>query len=111
MDGGHQVRLLDELAQMLGLSNAFSDVQGWAEISEEQVIERDPDYIITISMYSGEELTPVEEILSRASWQGMKAIQNGAVLNADSNEISRPGPRLVDAAQTIYAFVYGDTEE
>ena len=102
---------MDELAQMLGLSNAFSDVQGWAEISEEQVIERDPDYIITISMYSGEELTPVEEILSRASWQGMKAIQNGAVLNADSNEISRPGPRLVDAAQTIYAFVYGDTEE
>ena len=42
---------MDELAQMIGLKNAFEDVEGWAAISEEQVLERDPDYIVTISMY------------------------------------------------------------
>lgn len=99
---------MDELATLCGLTNAFADVEGWAEISEEQVLERDPDYIVTISMYYGEGPTPVEEIKSRAGWEGLKAVQNDAILNADSNEISRPGPRLKDAAETLYQFVSGD---
>ena len=99
---------MDELATLCGLTNAFADVEGWAEISEEQVLERDPDYIVTISMYYGEGPTPVEEIKSRAGWEGLKAVQNDAILNADSNEISRPGPRLKDAAETLYTFVTGE---
>ncbi len=99
---------MDELATLCGLTNAFADVEGWAEISEEQVLERDPDYIVTISMYYGEGPTPVEEIKSRAGWEGLKAVQNDAILNADSNEVSRPGPRLKDAAETLYQFVSGD---
>ena len=101
---------MDELAQMVGLKNAFEDVEGWAAISEEQVLERDPDYIVTISMYYGEGPTPVEEIMGREGWQELKAVKNGAVFNADSNEISRPGPRLVDAAQALYDFVTGEEE-
>ena len=99
---------MDELAQMIGLKNAFEDVEGWAAISEEQVLERDPDYIVTISMYYGEGPTPVEEIMGREGWQELKAVKNEAVFNADSNEGSRPGPRLVDAAQALYDFVYGE---
>lgn len=102
---------MDELASLCGLTNAFADVEGWAAISEEQVLERDPDYIVTISTYYGEGPTPVEEIMGRAGWEGLTAIQNGDVFNADSNEISRPGPRLKDAALALYAFVSGEAEE
>ncbi len=97
---------MDELASMVGLTNAFADVEGWGEISQEQIIERDPDYIVTITMYFGEGPTPEEEIAGRDGWQDMKAIQNGAILNADTNEISRPGPRLAEAIQQLYEFVY-----
>ncbi len=99
---------MDELAALCGLTNAFADVEGWAQISEEQVLERDPDYIVTITMYYGEGPTPVEEIKGREGWDALKAVQNGDILNADSNEISRPGPRLQDAAETIFDFVYGE---
>ena len=99
---------MDELATMCGLTNAFADVEGWAEISEEQVLERNPDYIVTISMYYGEGPTPVEEIKSRAGWDALKAVQNDAIFNADSNEVSRPGPRLKDAAEALYTFVTGE---
>ena len=102
---------MDELAAMCGLENAFADVEGWAEISEEQVLARDPDYIVTITMYYGEGPTPVEEIKGRAGWEALKAVVNDNILNADSNEISRPGPRLRDAAETLFKFVYGAEEE
>lgn len=102
---------MDELAAMCGLTNAFADVDGWAQISEEQVLERDPDYIVTITMYFGEGPTPVEEIMGRAGWETLKAIENANVLNADSNAISRPGPRLKDAAVELYNFVNGVSSE
>ena len=96
---------MDELAEICGLTNAFADLNDWASISEEQVLERDPDYIVTITMYYGEGPTPVEEILSREGWGELKAVKNGTILNAESNAISRPGPRLKDAAIELYNFI------
>lgn len=101
---------LDELAQIVGLTNAFSDVTGWAEISQEQVLARDPDYIVTTAAYYGEGELPVDEIVAREGWQDLKAVKNGAVYNADADMTSRPGPRLLDAAQDLFDFVYGTGE-
>lgn len=99
---------MDEIAKMLRLENIFSDLEGWQGVSEEQVIARDPDHIVTTAMYFGTGLTPVEEVLSRASWSGMKAVSGGKVFNADADAITRPGPRLVQAAQDLFDFVYGE---
>lgn len=99
---------MDEIATMLGLKNCFSDVEGWGEISEEQVLDRNPDYIVTISMYYGEGPTPEEEILARAGWENVTAVQNQAILNLQNNELSRPAPRLADSAQMLFDFVYGE---
>ena len=96
---------MDEIAALCGLTNAFSDVDGWASISEEQVLERDPDYIVTTTMYFGEGPTPVEEIRSRAGWEHLKAIENDGVFNADADEITRPGPRLMDAIRSLFDFI------
>ena len=57
-------------------------------------------------MYFGEGVKPVDEILARDGWQNMKAIKNKMIFNADSNEISRPGPRLSNAIQSLSEFVY-----
>ena len=99
---------MDEIANMLGLTNCFADVTGWGEISEEQVLERNPDYIVTISMYFGEGPTPEEEILSRTGWENVTAVKNGKILNLTNNELSRPAPRLADGAKALYDFVYGE---
>ena len=103
---------MDELASICGLTNAFADVNDWAAVSEEQVIARDPDYIVTIMMYYGEGPTPVEEIMGREGWQDIKAVKDAQVFNAsDSNAISRPGPRLKDAAIELYNLVNGIADE
>ena len=98
---------MNEIAEMTGLTNIFEDVDQWGEVSEEQVIERNPDYIVTISMYFGEGPTPEEEIMARPGWENVTAVQNGAILNLQNNELSRPVPRLAEGAQMLYDFVYG----
>ncbi|MDL2214522.1 ABC transporter substrate-binding protein, partial [Clostridia bacterium OttesenSCG-928-O13] len=98
---------MHEIATMLALENIFADVSGWAEVSQEQVIERDPDYIVTITMYFGDGPEPAKEIEDRAGWAGITAVENDAILHVGENQLSRPGPRLVEGAQLLYDFVYG----
>lgn len=99
---------MDEIAQMIGLENIFADVDGWAEISEEQVLDRDPDYILTISMYFGEGPKPVDEIMARTGWDTVTAVKNASILNLANDELSRPGPRLAEGAQILFDFVLGE---
>ena len=102
---------MDEISNMLGLKNIFADLSGWAEISEEQVLERNPDIIVTVAMYFGEGPKPVDEILSRTGWQDVAAVKNGDILNLANNELSRPGPRLAEGAQALFDFVLATVQD
>ena len=99
---------MDEIAMILGLENAFADIERWKGVSQEQVIERDPDYIITSTMYSGEGPLPEEEIMAREGWGDMSAVVNGTVFHAKDDEITRPGPRLMLATSVLYTLIYGE---
>ena len=90
---------------MLGLENTFHDIDGWAQISQEQIIERNPDYIVTLAMYYGA-LISTDEIMGRPGWSDITAIQNEHVFYIDSNEITRPSPRLMGAATDLYTLIY-----
>lgn len=92
---------MNEIADMLGLRNAFGDVSSWAGISQEQVIERSPDMIVTVTMYFGEGPTPVDEIRGRSGWEGIAAVADGAVYQVDNDAFTRPGPRLAEAAEVL----------
>jgi len=93
---------MHELAEMCGMHNAFADIEGWQSVSQEQVIERNPDYIVLVT---GMGETAVDEVLGREGWEDMDAIKNGEVYNADSYALTRPAPRLMDAAIDLYNFL------
>jgi iron complex transport system substrate-binding protein len=97
----------DELLTMIGATNIFSDISSWKEVSEEQVLSRNPDIIITTvgPMYGVSD--PVSEIKSRANWNKIDAVKNGKVFVTDSDAIQRPGPRLATAAKDLVKIIYG----
>ena len=95
---------MNELAEICGITNIFADQEdAWLMISEEQVIERNPDYIVLITNMGS---AGVEEILSREGWGDISAIKNQKVFNDDDSCMARPSPRLKDAAIELYNFVY-----
>ena len=95
---------MNELADICGITNIFGDQEdAWLMISEEQVIERNPDYIVLITNMGS---AGVEEILSREGWGDISAIQNQKVFNDDDSCMARPSPRLKEAAIELFNFVY-----
>src|SRR5690625_2171857 len=74
-------------------------------ISEEAVIEMNPDVIIATYDY----VEDIEEgIMSRDGWGDITAVQDEAVVVVDTDLVSRPGPRLVEGALESAKAIYPD---
>lgn len=97
---------IQELLDIVGATNIFNDIEGWASVSEEQVLERNPAIILTTSSELTGIADPVGEINSRANWNSIDAVKNNRVLMLDGDMITRPGPRLLNAAMELVKAVY-----
>ncbi len=97
---------IQELINIVGAKNIFEEIEGWAAVSEEQVISRNPDIILTTSSPLTGIEDPVGEILGRANWSNINAVQNKKVLMLDSDMATRPGPRLLDCAEELVKVIY-----
>ena len=71
-------------------------------ISDEQVIERNPDYIV---LMNGMGDAGVDEILAREGWGDINAIKDKKVFYDTPSNMTRPGPRLKEAAVELFNFV------
>lgn len=101
-----QGSFLHELLTLAGGKNIIEEMEGWPQISEEIVIERDPDVIITT--YGDYVEDPVNTVLSRESWSQITAVENEHVIDIDSDILSRAGPRLVDGLMELAKALYPD---
>ena len=85
----------------------FTVVSGVSEpypqISIEQVVKVDPDFIILGDAAWG---VTVESVGQRPGWENLKAVAAQTVLPFDDNLVSRPGPRLVDALEQLAELLH-----
>lgn len=92
-----------EILAAASVDNVFSDQEGWISVSEEDVIAKNPEIILTTSNYI-EDATG--EIKSRAGWDKIPAVQSDSVFLVDGDVISRPGPRIGEAVELVAKTVY-----
>ncbi|GAB3663291.1 PGF-CTERM-anchored ABC transporter substrate-binding protein [Halopiger thermotolerans] len=92
----------DEILTTAGVDNlgAEAGLEGWATISEEVVVEEDPEWIVYGD--SAEE-PPVRESVTATT-----AYQNERFVAVNDNYMSQPGPRVVLAIQEIASEVHPD---
>jgi len=86
------------LIDRAGGYNIASDIEGYPQLSLEQVVAANPAFIILGDAMWG--ITP-ESIAARPGWENLSAVKNNQVFPFDDNLVSRPGPRLVDALETL----------
>ncbi|WP_078392155.1 ABC transporter substrate-binding protein [Shouchella patagoniensis] len=93
-----------EMIEAAGLHNVFDDVENWFGVSDEQVIERNPELIFTTVHYTDGD--PLEEIRNRAGWESIDAIVNNELELMPPDIMDRPGPRIVEAVRTLAETAY-----
>ncbi|MBN6884988.1 cobalamin transport system substrate-binding protein [Cytobacillus horneckiae] len=92
-----------EVMNKAGVENIFADMEGWIKLSEEEIIDRNPELITTTVGYVE---NPVEEILSRKGWNQISAVEAEEVKLLDSDIMSRPGPRIGEAVEILAEAAY-----
>jgi iron complex transport system substrate-binding protein len=95
---------MDELIRAAGGENAAAGLtSAWAQISIEELLVQDPDYILLGDAIWG--VTP-EQVAARAGWEGLTAVIEGRVLPFNDDLVSRPGPRLVDGLEELAKLIH-----
>jgi iron complex transport system substrate-binding protein len=95
-----------QLYALFGLENiadpADSDGSafGYPQLSEEFIVDADPDLIFLADVAFGEDAAPVA---ARPGWATLSAVNNGNIVELDGEVAGRWGPRVVDYAETIAA--------
>lgn len=89
---------ITQLIERAGGHNIAADLDGYPQLSLEQVVAADPAFIILGDARYG--VSP-ETIAQRPGWENLSAVKNGKVLAFNDDLVSRPGPRLVDALEEL----------
>ncbi len=97
---------LDSLITVAGGRNVFGDVgSGWPQVSLEEAVRRNPDAVVAAGTHDGTEPEP-DWLRDRSGWREMEAVRAGRVLVVDPDLFNRPGPRMVEAARALAAFLH-----
>lgn len=99
---------LNEIIEMLGAKNIFADQQSWVSVSEESVLQENPDIIFTNISYIED---PVAEIMNRNGWDALDAVKNQQVFFIDNNASSLPNENVVIAIDQMAKALYPDIFE
>jgi len=89
---------ITQLIERAGGHNIAADLDGYPQMSLEQVVAADPAFIILGDARYG---VTSESIAQRPGWASLTAVKNGTVMPFNDDLVSRPGPRLVDALEEL----------
>jgi iron complex transport system substrate-binding protein len=71
---------------------------GYPQLSSEFIVAADPDLIFLADVIYGES---AETVAARPGWDVLTAVQEGNIVELDSDVASRWGPRIVDFAESV----------
>ncbi len=112
---GKTATYLGAMAATLGATNIADDKEdagpfpGYAQLSIEEILDADPDYILTITRGAP---TPMADTMQGDPvWSSLTAVQEGRAVELDNRlYVEAPGPRFVEAMTQLYALFYGGAE-
>ena len=98
---------VSELIVLAGGDDIFPELRSGTTasqrlVSDEQVIERDPEIIV--ASWCGKKAR-LEKIAARPGWGAISAVRNGRLFEVKAPDILQPGPSLVHGARQLAAII------
>jgi iron complex transport system substrate-binding protein len=82
---------------------AAAAASAYPQISLEEVLRADPEVIVLGDADYG---TTPEQVAVRPGWSGISAVKNKRVLGISDSLVSRPGPRVAEAASAYAKLLH-----
>lgn len=86
-----------------GVNIMASAASAYPQVSLEEIVRADPEVIVLGDADYG---TTVEQVTARPGWSGMSAVKNKRVFPIADSLVSRPGPRVGDAAEAYAKLLH-----
>ncbi len=100
---------IGELLKMGEMRNIFDDTDvRYPRINSEVVVDRNPDVILAPTNHMKQ--VEFERLATRAGWANINAITKKQVFIINGDEVSRCGPRLLNALEQMIDAVYPETK-
>jgi iron complex transport system substrate-binding protein len=100
---------IGELLKMGRMKNIFDDTEvPYPRISSEVVVARNPDVILAPSSHA-QQVEPAT-LASRPGWSNIRAVTKHQIYAIDGDEVSRCGPRMLNALEQMIDAVYPETK-
>ena len=97
-----------------GAVSVIDSSQSWPQISLEEVIRLQPEFLIFVEMHSGAAPHSTESLSALPGWRLLNAVRNRRYATI-SDAINRPAPRLVseveELARQLHPDAFGDKPE
>lgn len=96
-----QYTFIADALRWAGAESIIVATQNWPQVSMEEVVRLQPDYIVVTSDHlAAETHEHVNNLRERPTWSELRAVKLGHVVMA-SDEFTRPSPGLVDAIESL----------
>lgn len=92
---------LDDIINIIGAKNIFSNRNEWINVSEEDVVYLNPDIIFTSVDYV---YNPVAEITNRAAWRDINAVKTSKVFFVEGTSL--PTHNIVSSIILMAKYIY-----
>ena len=97
--------MIQYLIDEAGGVNIAADLKGYATITLESAIQRNPQVIIVMSSM-GNQNTSLDYIKSNDQFKSTDAVRNGRLYEIDADIFGRTTPRIVDGLETLVKLVH-----
>ena len=89
--------LVGNVFQLLKLDNISGDVEGYAQVSPEILVERNPQYII--ASYG-------DSFTNDIAFKDILAVKNNSIYTPSEDLLSISGPRFIEGVEELAEFIY-----
>lgn len=95
---------IHKILESAGMRNAAGDVNvGYPEFSREEILKRDPEYLI-IPYNDFGTLKDIKN--TYPEWPNLKSFKENKAFEVDPDLFMRAGPRYVEAVETLHSLLY-----
>ena len=102
--------MIQSLIEKAGGTNIAADLNGYATITLESVIQRNPQVII-VTNSMGDQHTTLDYIKSNDQFKATDAVKNGKVYEIDADVFGRTTPRIVDGLETLAKLLHPELQK